>query len=170
MKRWGKSPPLQAQARRHGKPHRVQGQIGDLGAARSGSAKAERVPGIGCLDKWFSPPHQRCRQNSAYSPSKITSVLAIPALPGDCSGAAKRLIPSITWSRERVPRSKRRTDQGNAATTSFHPPTTDGFPSRPIRRNSDRRIRSRPGRRACPNSAHPTVPRLWKSESFPNHT
>ena len=35
MKRWGKSPPLQAQARRHGKPHRVQGQIGDPGAARS---------------------------------------------------------------------------------------------------------------------------------------
>ena len=34
MKRWGKSPPLQAQARRHGKPHRVQGQIGDLEAAR----------------------------------------------------------------------------------------------------------------------------------------
>ena len=35
VKRWGKSPPLQAQARRHGKPHRVQGQIGDRGAARS---------------------------------------------------------------------------------------------------------------------------------------
>ena len=35
MKRWGKSPPLQAQARRHGKPHRVQGQIGDRGVARS---------------------------------------------------------------------------------------------------------------------------------------
>ena len=35
VKRWGKSPPLQAQARRHGKPHRVQGQIGDHGAARS---------------------------------------------------------------------------------------------------------------------------------------
>src|SRR6266700_295352 len=33
--RWSKSPPLQAQARRHGKPHRVQGQIGDYGAARS---------------------------------------------------------------------------------------------------------------------------------------
>src|ERR1051325_5138847 len=35
VKRWSKSPPLQAQARRHGKPHRVQGQIGDHGAARS---------------------------------------------------------------------------------------------------------------------------------------
>ena len=34
VKRRGKSPPLQAQARRHGKPHRVQGQIGNLGAAR----------------------------------------------------------------------------------------------------------------------------------------
>ena len=48
VKRWGKSPPLQAQARRHGKPHRVQGQIGDLGAARSTFRTAERVPGIGC--------------------------------------------------------------------------------------------------------------------------
>ncbi len=48
VKRWGKSPPLQAQARRHGKPHRVQGQIRDLGAARSTFRTAERVPGIGC--------------------------------------------------------------------------------------------------------------------------
>ena len=35
VKRWGKSPPLGAQAPRHGKPRRVQGQIGDPGAARS---------------------------------------------------------------------------------------------------------------------------------------
>jgi len=38
VKRRGKSPPLQARARRHGKPHRVQGQIGDGGAARSNPA------------------------------------------------------------------------------------------------------------------------------------
>ena len=74
VKRWGKSPPLQAQARRHGKPHRVQGQIGDRGAARSmprvGQASrlsreektgwkpvplCGQVPGTGCSDKWFSP-------------------------------------------------------------------------------------------------------------------
>ena len=48
VKRRGKSPPLQAQARRHGKPHRVQGQIGNLGAARSTFRTTERVPGTGC--------------------------------------------------------------------------------------------------------------------------
>ena len=41
VKRWGKSPPLQAQARRHGKPHRVQGQIGNRGAARSAFRESE---------------------------------------------------------------------------------------------------------------------------------
>ena len=38
VKRRGKSPPLQAQARRHGKPHRVQGQIEDPETARFSSA------------------------------------------------------------------------------------------------------------------------------------
>ena len=42
MKRWGKSPPREAQATRHGKPHRVQGQIGNRGTARSVFAKADR--------------------------------------------------------------------------------------------------------------------------------
>ncbi len=37
VKRCGKSAPLEAQATRHGKPHRVQGQIGNPGAARSKS-------------------------------------------------------------------------------------------------------------------------------------
>src|SRR5204862_862611 len=83
VKRWGKSPPLQAQARRHGKPHRVQGQIGDRGAARSmprvGQASrlsreektgwkpvplCGQVPGTGCSDKWFSPSRKGRRQNS----------------------------------------------------------------------------------------------------------
>ena len=35
MKRWGKSPPPAEQSAGHGKPHWVQGQIGNLGAARS---------------------------------------------------------------------------------------------------------------------------------------
>src|SRR5579864_9178079 len=39
VKRWCKRPRLEAQVTRHGKPHRVQGQIGDPGAARSGSRK-----------------------------------------------------------------------------------------------------------------------------------
>jgi hypothetical protein len=38
VKRWGKSPPLQAQARRQGKPHREQDQIGNL---RSGPLQAQ---------------------------------------------------------------------------------------------------------------------------------
>jgi hypothetical protein len=42
VKRCGKSAPREAQATRHGKPHRVQGQIGNRGAARSASAKADR--------------------------------------------------------------------------------------------------------------------------------
>ena len=41
VKRWRKRPPREAQATRHGKPHRVQGQIGNPGAARSSSAKAD---------------------------------------------------------------------------------------------------------------------------------
>ncbi len=40
VKRCGKSAPREAQATRHGKPRRVQGQIGNRGAARSASAKA----------------------------------------------------------------------------------------------------------------------------------
>jgi len=43
VKRRSKSPPLQEKSRRHGKPYREQGQIGDNGAACS---KAER-PGLG---------------------------------------------------------------------------------------------------------------------------
>ena len=41
VKRCGKSAPREAQATRHGKPHRVQDQIGNPGAARSISAKAD---------------------------------------------------------------------------------------------------------------------------------
>src|SRR5438552_1648410 len=31
-----------------------------------------QVPGTGCSDKWFSPSRKGRRQNSAYSPSKIS--------------------------------------------------------------------------------------------------
>jgi len=48
VKRWGKSPPREAQATRHGKPHRVQGQIGNRGAARSALRESGQVSGIGC--------------------------------------------------------------------------------------------------------------------------
>jgi hypothetical protein len=42
VKRCGKSAPREAQATRHGKPHRVQGQIGNPGAARSRFRPASR--------------------------------------------------------------------------------------------------------------------------------
>jgi len=41
VKRWCKRPPREAQATRHGKPHRVQGQIGNPGAARSAFRESE---------------------------------------------------------------------------------------------------------------------------------
>ena len=69
VKRCGKSAPREAQATRHGKPHRVQGQIGNRGAARSASAKANRFR-VSVAETNDSLRSQECRQNSAYSPSK----------------------------------------------------------------------------------------------------
>ncbi len=45
VKRWCKRPPREAQATRHGKPHRVQGQIGNPGAARSRFRESETDSG-----------------------------------------------------------------------------------------------------------------------------
>jgi len=73
VKRWCKRPPREAQATRHGKPRRVQGQIGNPGAARSAFRESET--GFG-----YRSPRQmilsaaRRRQNSAYSPSKTIFV------------------------------------------------------------------------------------------------
>ena len=76
VKRWGKSPPLQAQARRHGKPHRVQGQIGDRGAARSSVPLGGTGSGYRLLRQMIlSARRVRGRQNSAYSPSKIIFIV-----------------------------------------------------------------------------------------------
>ena len=41
VKRWCKRPPREAQATRHGKPRRVQGRIGNPGAARSAFRESE---------------------------------------------------------------------------------------------------------------------------------
>ena len=70
MKRWGKSPPRGAQATRHGKPHRVQGQIGNRGAARSAFRESGTGFGYRLLRQMILSAARR-RQNSAYSPSKI---------------------------------------------------------------------------------------------------
>jgi hypothetical protein len=51
VKRWGKSPPREAQATRHGKPHPVQDQIGNRGAARSASCASATGFGYGRSDK-----------------------------------------------------------------------------------------------------------------------
>ena len=69
VKRCGKSAPREAQATRHGKPHRVQGQIGNRGAARSASAKADRFR-VSVAETNDSLRSQERRQNSAYSPAK----------------------------------------------------------------------------------------------------
>ena len=47
VKRWSKSPPLEEQSTRHGKPHPEQGQIGDHGAARSSRSCASGIAGLG---------------------------------------------------------------------------------------------------------------------------
>ena len=71
VKRWRKRPPREAQATRHGKPHRVQGQIGNPGAARSRFRESETDSGYRLHRQMvLSPEEIRGRQNSAYSPSK----------------------------------------------------------------------------------------------------
>ena len=69
VKRCGKSAPREAQATRHGKPHRVQGQIGNRGAARSAFRESETGFGYRSLRQMILSAARR-RQNSAYSPSK----------------------------------------------------------------------------------------------------
>jgi len=71
-KRWCKRPPREAQATRHGKPHRVQGQIGNRGAARSASAKVDRFRVLAAKTN-DSLRSQERRQKSAYSPSRTIS-------------------------------------------------------------------------------------------------
>ena len=74
VKRCGKSAPLEAQATRHGKPHRVQGQIGNPGAARSRFRESGTDSGYRLHRQMvLSPEEIRGRQNSAYSPSKTIS-------------------------------------------------------------------------------------------------
>ena len=46
VKRWGKSPPLQEQSRRHGKPRPVQGQIGNSRNGPFRGPKGHRVSGV----------------------------------------------------------------------------------------------------------------------------
>ena len=78
VKRCGKSAPREAQATRHGKPHRVQGQIGNPGAARSRFRESETDSGYRLHRQMvLSPGEIRGRQNSAYSPSKTIFLLRV---------------------------------------------------------------------------------------------
>ena len=81
VKRCGKSAPREAQATRHGKPHRVQGQIGNPGAARSTFRESETGSGYR-LPRQMILSAARRRQNSAYSPSETNSYLRSPASTG----------------------------------------------------------------------------------------
>ena len=78
VKRCGKSAPLEAQATRHGKPHRVQGQIGDLGAARSRSRASETGPGY-----WL---HRQMILSARKSADRIR-LTALPKPPPSWDGS-----------------------------------------------------------------------------------
>jgi len=58
VKRWCKRPPREAQATRHGKPRRVQGQIGNPGAARSAFRESETGFGYRSLRQMILSPEK----------------------------------------------------------------------------------------------------------------
>ncbi len=84
VKRWGKSPPLQAQARRHGKPHRVQGQIGDPGAARSIFRFGGMGPGYWLLRQMILSRHRAC--------TAAADRIRLTALPGSWPRAGDPIV------------------------------------------------------------------------------
>jgi hypothetical protein len=76
VKRCGKSAPLEAQATRHGKPHRVQGQIGDLGAARSMFRESETGSGYWPLRQMILSVPQGTQTEFGLQPFQNFSCLA----------------------------------------------------------------------------------------------
>ena len=77
VKRCGKSAPREAQATRHGKPHRVQGQIGNPGAARSRFRESE-------TDSGYRPHRQM-----VLSARKGADRIRLTALPKPISKASR---------------------------------------------------------------------------------
>ncbi len=77
VKRCGKSAPREAQATRHGKPHRVQGQIGNPGAARSRFRESE-------TDSGYRPHRQM-----VLSTRKGADRIRLTALPRPISKASR---------------------------------------------------------------------------------
>ena len=90
----GKSPPLRAQATRQGKPHPVQGQIGDGGAARSIFAARKRSgvsPGYWLLRQMIpSPALYRAAGRVPGGPIQgWEDKIRLTALPGSAPGVSR---------------------------------------------------------------------------------
>jgi hypothetical protein len=68
VKRCGKSAPREAQATRHGKPHRVQGQIGNPGAARSEFREIETGSGYWLLRQMILSVSQEAQTKFGLQP------------------------------------------------------------------------------------------------------
>jgi len=92
VKRWGKSPPLRWQHRRHGKPRVVQGQIG--GESRPGSLRAlaqstasrrplQRARSLddGASHRWEQPSGRLLESQRELRPRGMITV-AMPSLRG----------------------------------------------------------------------------------------
>jgi hypothetical protein len=82
VKRCGKSAPREAQATRHGKPHRVQGQIGNPGAARSRFRESETDSGYRLPRQMILSPRKRADRIRLTALPKPF----FPADPGEHSG------------------------------------------------------------------------------------
>ena len=81
VKRWCKRPPREAQATRHGKPHRVQGQIGNRGAARSAFRESETGFGYRSLRQMILSVRKNEDRIRLTALPKPSSFLRVP-LPG----------------------------------------------------------------------------------------
>ena len=92
VKRCGKSAPREAQATRHGKPHRVQGQIGNPGAARSRFRESETDSGY------------RLHRQMVLSIRKGEDRIRLTALPKPIlqSGGASFMSPTTGRARHSV--------------------------------------------------------------------
>lgn len=110
VKRWGKSPPRRQQCRRHEKPSRVQGKIGD-GVARSfvpGMSHANplrRKRGTRLVrgaEKWTSRDGRKAGAHrirlTASEATSFPSPVAQSAGRSRRSGTRSRLAPWVLWS------------------------------------------------------------------------
>ena len=97
VKRCGKSAPREAQATRHGKPHRVQGQIGNPGAARSRFRESETDSGY------------RLHRQMVLSPRKRADRIRLTALPKPFPKSSVQSAGARSTSRHAISRAAART-------------------------------------------------------------